>query len=334
MYTFAIVGCGNISSRHAENINRVGKLTAVCDVIPAKAECIASRYDTNTYNSIEDLLRMETATDVIVVCTPNGLHAEHSIKSLNAGKHVLCEKPMCLTARDAAKMIGAAEVNRKKIFVVKQNRYNEPVQYVKNLLDNNKLGKVYSFQINCFWSRPQAYYLDSWKGTKNLDGGILYTQFSHFIDLLHWLLGDVDSVNGYKDAYGNRAQFEIEDTGVAILKMKSGAIGTLNYTINGHSKNLEGSFSVFGEKGSVKIGGQYLNTLEWFDVEGEPKPVISPSDLPNDYGYYQGSMSNHHKVYDDLIRSIDGDGNLLEAKDAIATVEIIESIYNSSTKTG
>jgi UDP-N-acetyl-2-amino-2-deoxyglucuronate dehydrogenase len=332
MYRFALVGCGNISSRHAENIKRVGKLTAVCDIIPEKADWLAARFDAKPYYSIDDLLTIETNTDVIVVCTPNGLHAEHSIISLNAGKHVLCEKPMCLTAKDAAKMIDAAASNRKKIFVVKQNRYNEPVQYVKNLLDKNKLGKIYSFQINCFWNRPQAYYIDSWKGTKKLDGGILYTQFSHFIDLLHWLLGDIDLVNGYKETYGNRSQFEIEDTGVAILKMKSGAMGTLNYTINVHSKNLEGSFSVFGEKGSVKIGGQYLNTLEWFDVEGEPKPTISLSHLPNDYGYYQGSMSNHHKVYDDLIRSIDGDGNLLEAKDAIATVEIIESIYNSSTK--
>lgn len=327
MYRFALVGCGNISSRHAENINRVGKLSAVCDIIPEKAERLAAKFDANPYYSIDDLLSTESDTDVIVVCTPNGLHAEHSIKSLNAGKHVLCEKPMCLTTADADKMINAAEVSQRKIFVVKQNRYNEPVQHVKKYLAGNKLGKVFSFQVNCFWNRPQAYYLNSWKGTKNLDGGILYTQFSHFIDLLHWLLGDIDTVKGYKNNYVNRSEFEIEDTGVAILKMKSGAIGTLNYTINSFSKNVEGSLSLFGEKGHIKIGGQYLNTLEWFDVEGEVKPKISLSQSANDYGYYQGSMSNHHMVYDDLVQSIEGNGNLLEAKDAIATVQMIEKIY-------
>ena len=332
MYRFGLVGCGNISSRHAENIKRVGKLMAVCDIIPEKAEGVAAKFDAKPFYSIDDLLQSQIGIDVIVVCTPNGLHAEHSIKFLKAGKHVLCEKPMCLKSTDAAKMIEAADNSRKKIFIVKQNRYNEPVQYIKKLIDNNKLGKIFSFQLNCFWNRPQAYYLNSWKGTKNLDGGILYTQFSHFIDLLHWFTGDIDTVEGYKNTYRNRSQFELEDTGVAILKMKSGAIGTLNYTINSVSKNLEGSLSLFAEKGNVKIGGQYLNTLEWFDVEGESKPIISQSDLANDYGYYQGSMSNHHKVYDDLVQSIEGNGNLLEAKDAIATVEMIEKIYAATKK--
>ena len=305
---------------------------AVCDIIPEKAEGIAAKFDAKPFYSIDDLLESQIDIDVIVVCTPNGLHAEHSIKSLKASKHVLCEKPMCLSSTDAAKMIEAADNSRKKIFVVKQNRYNEPVQYVKKLIDNNKLGKIFSFQLNCFWNRPQAYYLNSWKGTKNLDGGILYTQFSHFIDLLYWFLGNIDIVRGYKNTYGNRSEFEIEDAGVAIIKMKSGAIGTLNYTINSYSKNVEGSLSLFGEKGNVKIGGQYLNTLEWFDVEGEAKPIISQSDLGNDYGYYQGSMSNHHRVYDDLVQSIEGNGKLLEAKDAIATVEMIEKIYAATKK--
>jgi len=332
MYRFALVGCGNISSRHAENIKRVGKLMAVCDIVPQKAESTAAKFDAKPFYSIDDLLESQLDTDVIVICTPNGLHAEHSIKSLKAGKHVLCEKPMCLSSTDAAKMIEAADNSRKKIFIVKQNRYNEPVQYIKWLIDNNKLGKIFSFQLNCFWNRPEAYYLNSWKGTKNFDGGILYTQFSHFIDLIYWFMGGIDRVEGYKNTYRKRSQFELEDTGVAILKMKSGAIGTLNYTINSFSKNVEGSLSLFAEKGNVKIGGQYLNTLEWFDVEGESKPIISQSDLANDYGYYQGSMSNHHKVYDDLVQSIEGNGNLLEAKDAIATVEMIEKIYAATKK--
>lgn len=330
MYKFALVGCGNISPRHAENISRIGSLSAVCDIIPAKADVLAEKYNAKAYYSIDDLLQKEKDIDIIVVCTPNGLHAEHTIKSLNAGKHVLCEKPLCLTTREGYEMASTADACKKKIFVVKQNRYNEPVQHVKKLFAENKLGKIFSFQVNCFWNRPQAYYSSTWKGTKSLDGGILYTQFSHFIDLLYWLLGDVKTVKGYRHCYGDRSNFEIEDTGVAILKMKSGAMGTLNYTINSHSKNLEGSFSVFGEKGSVKIGGQYLNTLEWYDVEGQSKPGLVDEQSANNYGFYQGSMSNHHKVYDDLVLSLNGNGNLLEAKDAIKTIEIIETIYKES----
>lgn len=332
MLQFALVGCGNISNRHAENINRVGKLTSVCDIVREKADALALKYNVKAYYHIDDLLKNEISTEVIVICTPNGLHADQTIKSLHAGKHVLCEKPMSLTTADGCKMISAAEKNQRKIFVVKQNRYNEPVKYVKKLLDEKKLGQVFSFQLNCFWNRPQAYYTGSWKGSKDLDGGILYTQFSHFIDLLHWLLGDVDEVKGYKYDFGKRSQFEIEDTGVAILKMESGAIGTLNYSVNSYSKNLEGSLSIFGEKGSVKIGGQYLNTLEWHEVEGLSKPELTTSPAANNYGFYQGSMSNHHKVYDELILSLNGNGNLLEGRDAVKTVEIIEFIYKESSE--
>lgn len=327
MYRFALVGCGNISNRHAENVNRVGSLAAVCDIDRQRADSVASKYNCKAFYAIDELLNQEKDIDVVVVCTPNGLHAAHTIKSLKAGKHVLCEKPMCLTTKEGIELVKTAEEFRRKIFVVKQNRYNEPVQHIRKLLDENKLGKIFSFQINCFWNRPQAYYLNTWRGTKTLDGGILYTQFSHFIDLLYWFLGEVETVDGYKKNFLNRDHFEIEDTGVAILKMKSGAIGTLNYTINTYLKNLEGSFSIFGEKGSIKIGGQYLNTLEWFDVNGEPIPDLIVAPSANDYGFYQGSMSNHHKVYDELILSLDGNGSLLEAKMAIATIEIIEKIY-------
>jgi UDP-N-acetyl-2-amino-2-deoxyglucuronate dehydrogenase len=327
MYRFGLIGCGNISARHVENITRVGELAAVCDIVAEKADNLAAQFQCKPYYSIDDLLGREADIDVIVICTPNGLHAEHTIKSLRSGKHVLCEKPMCLTTTEGNKMIQSAKERGKKIFVVKQNRYNEPVQHVKSLLEQNKLGRVFSFQINCFWNRPQAYYTNSWKGSKEFDGGILFTQFSHFIDLLYWLLGDVDIVNGFKGTFGNRAQFEIEDTGVAILKMQSGAVGSLNYTINSYLKNVEGSFAIFGEKGSVKIGGQYLNTVEWYDIEGCSRPEFSKPYAPNDYGFYQGSMSNHNKVYDDLVLSLNGNGTLLEASDAIATIEIIQKIY-------
>jgi len=332
MYNFALIGCGNISNRHAENISRVGKLIAVCDVVKTKADSLAKKYNAAAYYNIDELLVNETGIHIVVVCTPNGLHPEHSVKALQRGKHVLCEKPLSISVEDAVRMVATADHCQRKLFVVKQNRYNEPVQYVKKLLDENQLGKIYSFQLNCFWNRPQQYYSNSWHGTKNLDGGVLFTQFSHFIDLLYWFLGDVDTVQGFNHNYGKRSHFELEDTGVAVLKMKNGQIGTLNYTINSYAKNLEGSLSLFGEKGSVKIGGQYLNTLEWHEVENIEKPVFPVARPANDYGFYQGSMSNHHKVYDELIRSLKGNGSLLEARNAVSTIEIIEKIYAATTE--
>lgn len=326
---FAITGCGRIGQRHAEQINRVGNLKAVCDIIPAKADEMAAFYKATAYYSIDDLLAAEPGIDVMSICTPNGLHATHSIKSLQAGVNVLCEKPLCLTVTEGEKMITAAKEAGKKLFVVKQNRYNPPVIFLKQLLNENKLGKIFSFQINCFWNRPTEYYT-GWKGTKQLDGGTLFTQFSHFIDLLYWLLGDVQEV---KKITKNLAHptIEFEDSGVVLFNMASGAIGSLNYTVNSFDKNMEGSFTVFAEKGTIKIGGQYLNELEYFKVAGIEKPHLPIGNAANGYGFYQGSMSNHDKVYENLITALDDPDHLFaSAAEGLKTVEIIERIYNAS----
>lgn len=327
MYQFAIVGCGQIAKRHAVNIDGIGKVAAVCDIELQKAEELGNLYQSRIYNSLDQLLLQEKEVDVVVVCTPNGLHAEHTIKSLQNGKHVLCEKPMCISLAAARQIVETAHWSRKKVFVVKQNRYNEPVKLVKQLLMENRLGTITGFQVNGYWNRPEEYYKGNWKGTKYLDGGILYTQFSHFIDLLYWFLGDVSEIRSLDSHSSIKRNIEIEDTIVSMLKLKNGAIGTLHFTINAFNHNLEGSFAVFGEKGSIKIGGQYLNTLEWFEVEGMGKPDLALPSYPNQYGFYQGSMSNHHLVYKDLIPSLEGQGTLLEAMEAMKTVEIIEKIY-------
>lgn len=331
MYKFALVGCGNIAHRHAENINRVGKLTAVCDIVTGKANALAEKYKARAYYSINELLDNEESADVVVICTPNGLHAEQSIKALQRLKHVLCEKPMCITAEEAQRMIDAADSSHKKLYIVKQNRFNPPVQFVKRLLDEKKLGRLLGFQLNCFWNRPQQYYQDSWRGSKVLDGGLLYTQFSHFIDLLYWFLGDVDDVSGYKKNSGLRSHFELEDMGVANLKMKNGVLGNIHYTINSYKKNLEGSFTIFGEKGSVKIGGQYLNIIEWQSLEEEGHYSNESTVGANDYGFYTGTMSNHHLVYDEFIKALNHEPDSLPSPDeAIKTIEIIEKIYRNS----
>ncbi len=325
---FAIIGCGRIAKRHAEQMTRHGKLVAVCDIIPEKADEFANLYNAKAYYSIEELLKAETGLNLAAVCTPNGLHAAHSIKVLEAGHHVLCEKPLCIAVEDGKMMIAAAEKAAKKLFVVKQNRYNPPVAFLKDLIANGKLGKIYSFQINCFWNRPAAYYTD-WKGSKDLDGGTLFTQFSHFIDLLYWLLGDVAAIKTISKNFAHPS-IEFEDTGIVAFEMKSGSIGSLNYTVNSFEKNMEGSFIVFAENGTVKIGGQYLNELEYCHVAGIDKPDLPAGNPANGYGFYQGSMSNHDKVYENLMLALQDEKHAFASADeGLKSVEIIQNIYNS-----
>lgn len=323
---FAIIGCGRIGKRHAEQIIKVGTLAAVCDIDEEKANEFAVQYGTTAYYSIEELIAVEKNITMVSICTPNGLHATHTISVLNAGLNVLCEKPLCISVTDGKKMIDTAEENNKKLFVVKQNRYNPPIVFLKNLIDDDKLGKIYSFQINCFWNRPPEYY-SGWKGTKRLDGGTLYTQFSHFIDLLYWLVGDVATINSTIKNFAH-PDIEFEDTGAVIFEMKNGAIGTLNYNVNSFKKNMEGSFTVFAEKGTVKVGGQYLNELEYCHVDGVDLPDLPKGNPANGYGFYQGSMSNHDKVYENILKALQNSmHDFASGEEGLKTVEIIEKIY-------
>jgi UDP-N-acetyl-2-amino-2-deoxyglucuronate dehydrogenase len=328
---FAIVGCGRIAQRHAEHISTRGTLSAVCDIVPGKADSLAKQYAATAYHSLEELLGNEKDIDVVAICSPNGLHAEHSIACLNAGFHVLCEKPMALTTRDCGEMIKVAERMNKRLFAIKQNRFNPPVEAVKKVIDEGRLGKIFSIQLSCFWNRNADYYQNSWKGSLDLDGGTLFTQFSHFIDLLYWIIGDVRSVNAYMNNYTHQDTIEFEDTGVVILEFQNGAIGTVNYTVNSYQKNMEGSLTIFGEKGTVKIGGQYLNELEYQNIEGYKIENLAEGNKANNYGTYQGSMSNHDKVYDNLIEVLQNNAAIsTNSYEGLKTVEIIERIYESA----
>lgn len=330
---FGIIGCGRIAQRHAEHINNKGELIAVCDIIHEKADAMASQYQARPYYRIEDLLAESSDIDVITICSPNGLHAEHSIKSLQAGFHVLCEKPLAIHVHDCGLMIQAAEKANRRLFAIKQNRYNPPVAAVKKVLDEGRLGKVMSIQLNCFWNRNPDYYENSWKGTLALDGGTLYTQFSHFIDLLYWMVGDVKQVQAYMGNYQHKDIIEFEDTGAVILQFQNGAIGTINYTVNSFEKNMEGSLTIFGEKGTVKIGGQYLNELEYQRIDGYTITDLPEGNKPNNYGNYVGSMSNHDKVYDNLIDVLNNNASITtSAFEGMKTVEIIDKIYQSASR--
>ena len=330
---FAIIGCGRIAQRHAEHINNKGILVAVCDTVKEKADAMAAQYKATAYYKVEDLLAAEKQVDVVAVCSPNGLHAEHSIKALKAGFHVLCEKPMAITVQDCGEMIQAAEKSNKRLFAIKQNRYNPPVAAVKKIVEEGRLGKINSVQLNCFWNRNTDYYQNSWKGTLKMDGGTLFTQFSHFIDLLYWIVGDVDKVQAVMGNFTHQGIIEFEDAGAVIVQFANGAIGTINYTVNSYKKNMEGSLTLFGEKGTVKIGGQYLNELEYQSIEGYVIENLPEGNKPNNYGNYVGSMSNHDKVYDNVIDVLQHNASITtSAFEGLKTVEIIEKIYKAAVR--
>ena len=327
---FAIIGCGRISNRHAEHICNNGKLVAVCDIILSKATEFAEKYNAKAFTSVDEMLRNKDI-DIVSVCSPNGLHAEHTIASLKAGFHVLCEKPMALSVHDCGEMIKEAEKANRRLFIVKQNRFNPPVAAVKKIIDEGKLGKIYSVQLNCFWNRNNDYYQSSWKGTKKLDGGTLFTQFSHFIDLLYWIVGDVKNVHAFTGNFHHKGIIEFEDTGAVTINFFNGAIGTINYSVNSFDHNMEGSLSIFGEKGTVKIGGQYLNELEYQCIENYEIKDLPAGNPPNNYGKYFGSMSNHDKVYQNIIEVLNN-GAVIATNgfEGLKTVEIIDKIYSSA----
>jgi len=328
---FAIIGCGRIAQRHAEHINNYGELVAVCDIVTDKATALAEKYHAKKYLTVEELLLNEKTVDVVSVCSPNGLHATHAMASLRAGFHVLVEKPMALTVYDCGEMIKAAEQANKRLFAIKQNRFNPPVAAVKEAIDKGIFGKIYSIQLSCFWNRNKDYYENSWKGTKDMDGGTLFTQFSHFIDLLYWMIGDVKRAYALTGNFSHQGVIDFEDTGAIALEFQSGAIGTINYTVNSYKKNMEGSLTIFAEKGTVKIGGQYLNELEYQSIENFEFKDLPKGNTANNYGTYVGSMSNHDKVYQNLIDVLqNGTSISTNSFEGLKTVEIIDKIYQSA----
>jgi predicted dehydrogenase len=325
---FAIIGCGHIAKRHAQLIPTYGNLVAVCDIDTLKANQFAATYAARAYYSLTDLLLKEEALDLVVICSPNGLHAQHAIECLKAKKHVLCEKPMAINSVDCDAMIAVAKENHKELFVVKQNRFNPPVQALKKALSENRLGTLFSVQVNGFWNRNDQYYKDAWRGTLDLDGGTLYTQFSHFIDVLLYLMGDLESAQWLGKNFMHTNSIAFEDTGIISLQFKNKAIGTMHYTVNAYDKNMEGSITIFGTKGTVKIGGAYLNEITYQSIEDYTLDATPTNVKENDYGTYKGSMSNHDKVYENMMHVLANQAlpitSLEEAKN---TVYWIEQLY-------
>jgi predicted dehydrogenase len=333
---FALVGCGRAGERHAAHAGKFGRFVAVCDTNEAAARHLSSETDVEPFTDYEAMLKaLQGKVDVVAVCTPNGLHCEHSIRAFEAGYHVICEKPMAITVHECGEMIKAAERANRRLFVVKQNRYNPPIAHLKQLLDAGALGQIYSAHLNCYWNRNEKYFDSDWRGTLKMDGGTLYTQFSHFIDLIYWLVGDVREVFAFTNNYCHRKSVEFEDAGVAILRFYNGAIGNVNFTINSYGRNMEGSITLFCEKGTVKIGGQYLNEIEYQQVKDLEPAQLKAGRPANEYGEYQGSMSNHEDVYANVHSVLTSGGSIgTVGFEGLKTVEIIDKIYSAAKRAG
>jgi len=296
---FAILGCGNIGSRHAAKLQGVvnARLVGVCDVMPDRARALGEQYHCPHFLSLEELIK-NTDADYINICTPSGLHAEHSISSLEAGFNVLCEKPMALSVADARRMVDAAHRVNKSLFVVKQNRYNPPVRYIASLIEQGKLGRPLMSTINMYWNRTDAYYAsEAWRGTQKFERSTLFSQVSHFADLMIYFMGKPIRVAAFMGRQNHDA-IEIDDTGVVSIQFQNGAIGSLNYTTCATEKNFEGSITLIYSEGTVRIGGAYLNEIEYFQVNNIEKPEYQSAPLEvNDYGAFKGSASNHENVF-------------------------------------
>lgn len=329
MIRFAIIGLGHIGRRHATHIlsNEHTELVAVCDIDDTVREHIQGD-NVKFYNDHQDLLAREDI-DVVCVCTPNYLHCGHTVDVLNAGKHAVTEKPMALSVAECDAMIQASQQNGKTIFAVKQNRYNPPVQAVKKLITDGRLGSIYFIQVNCFWNRSNHYYAQSnWRGSKVKDGGCLFTQFSHFVDILYYLNGKVEKVQGSANNYAHTHNTEFEDTGSFVMQAVNGAMVNFNFTTCSYDRNMEGSITIIAEHGTVKIGGQYLNTIEYQCIKETLLPHINISAKENDYGLYKGSMSNHDKVIQNVVDVLrHNEPVMASAQQGRDVVELIGMMY-------
>ena len=330
---FAVIGCGHIGKRHAEMIVREegAELVALCDIKP-KEELGIGEHDTPFFNDYIDLLKSDIPFDVVNICTPNGLHAEMAIKAIEAGYHVVVEKPMALTVADAEKILFAGLKYNRQIFCVMQNRYSPPSVWIKEVVTSGLLGKIYMVQFNCYWNRDKRYYKPGgWHGTKTLDGGTLFTQFSHFIDIMYWLFGDITDLQARFACFNHAGLTEFEDSGIISFRFtESEGAGSLNYSTSVWDKNMESSMLIIAENGSVKIGGQYMDKVEYCHINDYEMPTLAPTNPGNDYGAYKGSAQNHHLVIRNVVNVLSGatpDAITTNVLEGLKVVDIIERMY-------
>jgi predicted dehydrogenase len=305
------------------------ELVAICDVKPI-GEVDAEKFGVPYFNSVDALFSTGIEIDVINVCTPNGLHAEHSLLALNHKKHIVCEKPMALQKQDCEAIIYKALQMHRNVFCVMQNRYSPPSAWIKEVIEKKIIGDIYMVQLNCYWNRDERYYKKGgWKGTADLDGGTLFTQFSHFIDIMYWLFGDIKDIQAKFNDFNHNTLTTFEDSGFVNFNFINGGMGAINYSTAVWDTNLESSLTVIGSKGSVKIGGQYMDKVEYCHIKDYQMPELAATNPANDYGAYKGSANNHGYIIDNVIDTLKGRTTITtNALEGLKIVDIIERIYS------
>lgn len=332
-FRIGLVGCGRISKNHFDAIRKVDglSLAAVCDTDAERARRAGEEQGVPAYRTLDDMLRAsddEAPFDVVVVCTPSGLHSAHGSAAARAGKHVVTEKPMAISLTQADELVHACDEAGVQLFVVKQNRLNPPVQLLKRAVDKGRFGRIYMANVTVRWQRPQEYYdAEPWRGTWEFDGGAIMNQASHYVDLMQWLVGPVESVLAKTATQARR--IEAEDSGVGLVKFRSGALGVIEVNVLTYPRNLEGSITVLGEKGSVKIGGTAVNRVEtWLfaDYDDDDKLVDSANtNPPNVYGY------GHEGYYRNVLSVLRGEAKPeTDGRAGRKSLELILGIYESA----
>lgn len=326
----AIVGCGRISVNHFAAIDAHRdnmQLAAVCDTDPSALKAATTKYGVPGYESLQALLRA-AQVDVIVLCTPSGLHSAQAIEVASAGIHVMTEKPMATRWADGLRMVKACDDAGVHLFVVKQNRRNATLQLLKRALEKGRFGRLYMATINVFWSRPQAYYDSAkWRGTWEFDGGALMNQASHYVDLIDWLLGPVESVQAYVATLARNIQ--VEDTAMVGVRWRSGALGSINVTMLTYPKNLEGSITIIGEKGTVRVGGLAVNDIQqWQFSDSDPDDELIKSasyETNSVYGF------GHPLYYDNVVKALRGDAEPeTDGREGLRSLELLIASYLSA----
>ncbi len=332
---FAVIGQGHIGKRHAEMIRRhpEAELVAVCDVL-TKEQIGITAISEKFYNSLDDLLKAHPEIDVVNIATPNGLHSEHALKALEYNKHIVCEKPMALNKADCEAILFKALQVHKQVFCVMQNRYSPPSVWINDIIEKKIIGDIFMVQLNCYWNRDDRYYKkEGWKGKQDLDGGTLFTQFSHFIDIMYWLFGDIKNIKAKFNDFTHTTTTDFEDSGLISFDFTNGGMGCINYSTAIWDTNLESSITIIGSKGSVKIGGQYMNDVEYCHIKDYTMPILAETNPGNDYGAYKGSAANHNYIIDNVVDVLKNRNTITtNAMEGLKVVDIIERIYSLRQK--
>ncbi|HQR03309.1 MAG TPA: Gfo/Idh/MocA family oxidoreductase [Rhodocyclaceae bacterium] len=327
---FALVGCGRIAQnhfaalkQHADHAEWVG----VCDINPAALQAAATLTGTKPYASLDGMLN-DTSADIVVLTTPSGLHPDQTVEVAASGRHVMTEKPMATRWHDGLRMVKACDEENVRLFVVKQNRRNATLQMLKRAVEQDRFGRIYMVNINVFWTRPQEYYDSAaWRGTWEFDGGAFMNQASHYVDLLDWLIGPIESLHAYTSTLAR--DIEVEDTGVISIKWRSGALGSMNVTMLTYPKNLEGSITIIGEKGTVRVGGVAVNEIQhWEFAEPHEDDVAvkqASYETTSVYGF------GHPLYYDNVIKVLRGEAPPeTDGREGLKSLETLIAAYLSA----